>query len=372
MSGSGLISTIGTNRTSIGQRFDPRKNSLNFLRLVFALLVVVGHAATLGGYSWELWLIRSPFQDIAVNGFFAISGYLITGSALRSNTVRYLWQRILRIFPGYWVCLLVTALGFGIVGWIHGHTNLNGYFGGHNGAVQYVIGNADLRVDHYSINGSPNPVPYRGVWNGSIWTLEFEFCCYLMVGALALVRMLRRRLLIVALFLVSWALEALHFALPAHFSHGDLLRFVPIFLAGALVHLYKDKLPDSTVLLAAFLAFLVVGCAVSADGGNLAGPLFAYPCIWAGAHLPFERVGAKNDLSYGIYIYAFPISQLLALWSVNRWGAVPYVILIIAATFVFAWVSWTLVEKQALKVKRWSPGKGRTRSEPVPVAAMGG
>jgi peptidoglycan/LPS O-acetylase OafA/YrhL len=367
------MSAIGTNRTSIGQRFDPRKNSLNFLRLVFALLVLVGHAARLGGYSWGLWLIRSPFQDIAVNGFFAISGYLITVSALRSNTVRYLWQRILRIFPGYWVCLLVTAFGFGILGWLHGHTNLHGYFGGPNGAVQYVVGNAQLRIAHYFINGSPSPVPYQELgWNGSIWTLKFELFCYLMVGALALVRMLRRRLLIVALFLVSWALEALHFALPADLAHGYVLRFVPIFLAGAVVHLYKDELPDSTVLLAALLAFLVVGCAVSADGGNLAGPLLAYPCIWAGAHLPFERVGAKNDLSYGIYIYAYPISQLLALWGVNRWGAVPYVVLIIAATFVFAGVSWTLIEKQALKMKRWSPGQGRTRSEPVPVAAMGG
>jgi peptidoglycan/LPS O-acetylase OafA/YrhL len=150
------------------------------------------------------------------------------------------------------------------------------------------------------------------------------------------------------------------------------LRLVPIFLAGALVYLYKDKLADSTVLLAAFLAFFVVGCALSRNGGDFVGPLLAYPCIWAGAHLPFERVGAKNDLSYGIYIYAFPISQLLAVWGVNRWGSVPYVVLILVATFAFAAASWTLVEKQGLKMKRWSPGHGRTRSEPVPAAAMGG
>jgi peptidoglycan/LPS O-acetylase OafA/YrhL len=375
----------GTSGTSIGQRFDPRRNSLNFLRLMFALLVLVGHAATLGGYSWQLWLIHSPLEDIAVNGFFAISGYLITASALRSNTVRYLWQRVLRIFPGYWVCLVTVAFGFGIVGWLHDHANLSGYFGGPNGAVQYVLGNADLQIAHYPINGSPAHVPYQGGWNGSIWTLQWEFRCYLIVGALALVRLLRRRPLVIALLLVAWALEALQLASPTHFGplrmsgvlvhlshHFNELRFVPIFLAGALVYLYKDKLPDSTVLLAAFLAFFVVGCAVSRNGGDFVGPLLAYPCIWAGAHLPFERVGAKNDLSYGIYIYAWPITQLLAVWGVNRWGPVPYVALILVATFAFATASWTLVEKQVLKMKRWSPGHGRTRSEPVPAAAMGG
>jgi peptidoglycan/LPS O-acetylase OafA/YrhL len=88
-------------------------------------------------------------------------------------------------------------------------------------------------------------------------------------------------------------------SLPAHFAHGNVLRFVPIFLAGALVYLYKDKLPDSKVLLATFLVFFVVGCAVSGDGGNFVGPLLAYPCIWAGAALPLERVYANNDLLYG-------------------------------------------------------------------------
>ncbi len=135
----------GTSRTSIGQRFDPRRNSLNFLRLMFALVVLVGHAATLGGYSWQLSLIHSPLQDIAVNGFFAISGYLITASALRSNTVRYLWQRVLRIFPGYWVCLVTVAFGFGIVGWLHDHANLSGYFGGPDGACSWRPSVIDVR-----------------------------------------------------------------------------------------------------------------------------------------------------------------------------------------------------------------------------------
>jgi peptidoglycan/LPS O-acetylase OafA/YrhL len=175
------------------------------------------------------------------------------------------------------------------------------------------------------------------------------------------------------LFLISWTLEALHYALPTHFgADGSELRFVPIFLAGALVYLYKDKLPDSAGLLAAFLGFFVLACATTPNGGLFVGPLLAYPCIWAGAHFPFERVGAKNDLSYGVYIYAFPTSQLLAVWGVNRWGSVPYVVLILVATFVFAWLSWEVIEKQALKVKHWSPGKGRIRSEPVPAAAMGG
>ena len=46
--------------------------------------------------------------------FFVLSGFLISRSGLRSPSLgRFLWHRFLRIFPGYWVCLLICALVFG-------------------------------------------------------------------------------------------------------------------------------------------------------------------------------------------------------------------------------------------------------------------
>lgn len=343
---------MSTPTDSIGQALDPRRNSLNFLRLAFALFVVVGHAATLGGYHWQVQLGPARLEDIAVDGFFAISGYLIAGSALRSTTPRFLWQRLLRIMPGYWVSLLTVVFGFALVGWLHDHGGLSGYWSGPHGALFY-LSNADLRVRTYDINGSPVSVPFPGAWNGSVWTLWLEFLCYLVVGALAFVKLLPRRAVVLGLFLMTWGLEWLQ-----HFRHSGAaaneLRFIPIFLAGSVLYLYRDRVRDSWKLFAAMTVAWIVVCQVGYSG-NLAGPLMALPCIWLGAHLPLQKVGADHDISYGVYIYAYPVTQILALWGVARWGALPFLVLITVPTLLLAAISWKVVEAPALRLKKWSP-----------------
>ncbi len=90
----------------------------------------------------------------------------------------------------------------------------------------------------------------------------------------------------------------------------------------------------------------------SLTASELLCPLIAYPMIWLGFHLPFQRVGARNDYSYGLYIYAFPVQQLLAIWGVLHWGFFAYFGLTMAITFPLAIVSWWAIEKHALKLKR--------------------
>ncbi len=102
---------MGANRTSLGDALDPGHNSLNFLRLVLASTVLLSHAWSFGWFGAEPTVHETTFATIAVYGFFGISGYLIAGSALRNRPGRYLWQRCLRILPGYWVALIVTAFG---------------------------------------------------------------------------------------------------------------------------------------------------------------------------------------------------------------------------------------------------------------------
>ena len=74
--------------------------------------------------------------------------------------------------------------------------------------------------------------------------------------------------------------------------------------------------------------------------------------IWLGIHLPAQRIGARNDYSYGAYIYGFPVTQLLVIWGVWRWGTVPYALMSVLATVPLAVGSWWLVEKHALRLKR--------------------
>ena len=103
-------------RKAIGVALDPKRNSLNFLRLVLAFSVVYAHASELGWFGLHDVVVNDTgLGTIAVYGFFGISGYLIAGSASRNSVGRYLWQRFLRIFPAFWVCLVVTAFVFGAI-----------------------------------------------------------------------------------------------------------------------------------------------------------------------------------------------------------------------------------------------------------------
>ena len=92
--------TLRTVGRKVGVALDPKRNSLNFLRLVLAFFVVYGHASELGWLGLhDVILNDTPLSSIAVYGFFGISGYLIAGSASKNSVGRYLWQRFLRIFP---------------------------------------------------------------------------------------------------------------------------------------------------------------------------------------------------------------------------------------------------------------------------------
>jgi peptidoglycan/LPS O-acetylase OafA/YrhL len=82
--------------------------------------------------------------------------------------------------------------------------------------------------------------------------------------------------------------------------------------------------------------------------------------MYLGARLPKQLhwIGAKNDYSYGIYIYGFLVQQVLAYMGCYKLGYFPYVLIALVITFGFAWISWHLVEKRAMALKSRGPGRG--------------
>ena len=363
----------GTGRT-IGEALDPKHNSLNFLRLVLALIVVVAHTAQAGWFlNIKAGVGTTSFGQIAVYGFFGISGYRNCGSAMKNGTGRYLWQRGLRILPAFWVCLLVTAFVFGVVAWFgtpHTNCGLGCYFNSPNGPLQYTYRNWFLYIHQSQISGTPSHVPVPLQWDPSLWTLYFEFACYLMLGILALIGLLRHRVVTLIGTIILWLTVVLITFTPAwqaefdtrhYWTAMNLMKFATVFLVGSVLYLYRDRVPDSGWLALGFGGLFLGGLLLPTHGrvadfhftaSFIFAPLFAYPVLWLGAHLPFKRVGAVNDYSYGIYIYAWPVSQLLAIWGVARWGYLPFTLLTIAATVPMAIGSWWLVEKRALSLKK--------------------
>lgn len=351
-------------QATLDRAFDPRRNSLNALRLLLATLVIVSHSWPIGGYGADPGIGDLTLGEWAVAGFFAISGYLITMSRVRSRTFGdYLWRRVLRIYPAFVVVLIVVAFVFAPLSillagegtWTAGE------------AALYVLRNLGLRVTQMGIPGTLEGVPYADAWNGSLWTLWYEFLCYLVLGiAVTFIpaRWLGRAMLAAALACPAAVVVIVAVGVPSL----ALLNAVTLggyFAAGAVLFCYSERVPMRGWIAAAS-ALLILVAAMTSTFRGLAGFPVAYLMLWLGIALPLSAVGAQNDLSYGMYVYAFPVQQMLAILLVGV--ALPptlFVILAIAATVPFAAASWLLVEKPAMRLKTLRWRRGRPASSPT-------
>ncbi|GAA0713499.1 acyltransferase [Dactylosporangium roseum] len=377
--------------------FNGRDNGFGTVRLGLALSVVITHATSLG-FGWEdLGLAAFRGQTnvgtFAVFGFFVLSGLLITRSARRVSLPRFVWHRALRILPGLWVCLLVTAfLVAPLVAW-HERGSLAGFWDWPRGPVRYVLANWFVGVRQYGIQdllAASTPWGRQtesSVFDGALWSLVYEVACYAVTGLLGVTMVLRRqRWLVPVTALVLYGLivadqvQGRELAGPpaAHYGMVNLplvgevfphwliyLGF--LFLAGATLELYRERIPVHDVLGAASAVLLVVS--LLAGGFFVVGlPALVYLLVWAGVRLPrvFHGIGRRNDYSYGIYIYGFVGQQVFAGFGLNRWGYLPFTALSLVAAVAAGMLSWHLVEKRAMRHKDWTPRRFR-RAVAVPV-----
>jgi len=352
-------------RSSLSAVFDPRANSLNALRLGLALLVLVAHAAELGGYGRDL----QPLGAWAVVGFFCISGYLITASREHSASLRdFLWRRFLRIYPAFLTTLVVVAF---VVAPAAGLWAGAGEWSPES-AITYVLRNLAVWIFQLDIGEMLGSTPFPSVWNGSLWTLGYEVLCYLVVGAVFLLPGRSHRLTIVVLFLASSVVAGLASGgiTVAPGTASTFCALLSSFLSGALLYLWRDRVPVHRVG-DVVAATLVVALAAGGAFPGLAGLPVAYLLMSLSVRLPLARVGARNDISYGVYIYAFPVQQVLAcVFSPAVLPLWVFIGLSLAFTVPLAWASWLFVERPALRAKhlfarsakRRSIGRGSTLS----------
>ena len=371
-----ISSTSRRPRITFAQAFDPRNNAFGFLRLVLAVLVIFSHSFPVGGFGIDAFETltkgRHTIGLVSVGMFFVLSGFLITRSAASGVSVaRFLWHRFLRIFPGYWTCLIVCGCIFApYFAYVEHGTFLRVFAAPTSSPQAFVLHNAGLlHANGFSILGvlnvfpqsiagllSRNPFPY--LINGSLWTLPFEFACYLAVAALALFGIIRRaRLVVAGLFVVLLSLNAYSYLWPhsflQRFPYAGLTLFLPLglyFAVGSLCFLYREKIPSSSWAFVACIAVVVASLPLGLFG--VAAPIFmSYAFLWLAFHLPFSRFDAKGDYSYGTYIYAFPVQQALAQAGVQEDGWIAYFAWSLVITGALAFLSYRLVEAPCLRWK---------------------
>lgn len=355
-----------------------RANNFDALRLGLALLVILSHSPFLlfaNGYESELLFRATGGQlaggPLAVYGFFLISGYLIAASWQRSRGPGdYLRRRALRIFPGFLVAVAFSSLVAGPL------------LAGDRADFWRHFDVARFLKEAFGLVGAYTPA---GGVNGSLWTIRYEFHCYLGLAAFGLLGILRRRALVVAFVLLctglSVAIQSFGLRMPGNglsWLWGYPPHWPPLaanFFAGAAFHLYADRIARSGRLALACLAGLLLAAFVP---GSRALP-FLIPylggyLIFYLAFLPaggLKDIAKRGDLSYGLYLYSFPIQLLLVRWYGPRLTAGGLAMVSAMLSAIFALFSWHCVERPFLTLKRGVPRRGPVHEEsvlPPPVA----
>lgn len=343
---------------------DLKNNAFDFVRLLFAFFVVYAHSRYLYGapdiFHWE----DSHFSNlhagsIGVWGFFAISGFLVATSFLKSNSIAdFLTKRFKRIFPGFWCSLLVCALLFAPlwyfikIGTLTNFIDINGLY-----IWKFLVTNMDATIQTQSIGSLVSDSI-----NGPYWTIRHEINCYVILAIFLSLTKFSHAVQRYGLLYLTCLLSCIRllfnynanfaFAYPQWFGDEKFLLFLVIFLWGATLSLYKEHIKPNWM--SAFLAFGLLIIATEADFLPFVFPLcFSYLIICLCFILPIRNIGERfGDFSYGIYLYHWPVRLTLQILGFQqKLGLWPFIALNVVCTLPLAYMSWTYVERRFLRHK---------------------
>lgn len=357
---------------TLDEFLDSRSSGFDLIRLVLAFLVLVSHTWPLGGFDSG----KEPLSPLApkvltlggfaVGGFFALSGLLVGRSALRRRPGSFTRARFARVIPALWVAILFSAFVVGALGWIHRHHRLSGYLTMRpDGPIGFVGRAVTLPVSfsHGIADVFVADTPYGAAThgsfiNGSLWTLPYEIRCYLVLGLVAVVarRFGSRRTITIA-WLVSLALAIGYFKrvdltrfVVGPYADRQLVAFLFVFFTGTLVATWAHKITlFGWVPAAALVLAIVAGRGGSAFWGehlSQAAMALVLPPI-AAVVAPVARLLRGVDLSYGLYLYAWPMQQLVAMY---HWASRPTTFIAISTVLAGACAagSWFLIEQPSM------------------------
>jgi peptidoglycan/LPS O-acetylase OafA/YrhL len=349
-------------------------NNFDFLRLIGAVLVVYGHSYPLTGTGGPGFAANAP-GTIGVKIFFVISGYLVALSWLRDpHLPRFLLRRSLRIFPALAVVVLLSVV---VLGPVITTLPLSAYF--QNGWTAFYLRNIALYIN-YGLPGVFETNVYPLAVNGSLWSLPVEFSMYLLTPLLLsrLVNFNRFNLAALAIGLAgvsvllirTWPRTSIYVLYATNV--WNWLEVAPYFLFGAaFAHYRLEWLTNIYVAFVGLFALGVFAMSATAEEAMLVVVLpYAVLSFGLGYTAVFEQLTGKNDLSYGVFLFGFPVQQTITAVAGPQIGPWANCLISLIVCSCLAYLSWNLVERPMLS---WKPlrHKAAPESEPVTVSVPG-
>jgi len=333
---------------------ETRKNNFDFFRLLFATLVFVTHSYVITGNDEIDFLHHATsgkisLSYIGVRGFFIISGYLIFQSLLRSkNIIDYMWKRILRLIPGLFVMLIFTLC---VVPWVYEKPKLS--LLQNPSYLSYLPNNLILYKPQFVIEGIFDSNPFKSSINGSLWTIQYEFTLYLILIILFAVRnnQIYTRVILIGAFITLFFGNTIFLdSLKIYEEH--LLDFGYFFFAGALLSAFSfGDVRKKKIIILVSMAIVIfsIPTAYFSVTKLLVLPVLI-TLLSSSSTRYINDIGVKiGDLSYGIYIYAFPIQQTIVYFT--GCNTLELIISGMTITTIVSVVSWHFIEKKALSYK---------------------
>ena len=351
-----MLSTVNS-EPPISRAPRVHNNNFNFVRFIFAFCVILGHSADFVALKWRVgslgYFIKTiGFAGIAVAGFFLLSGYLITQSWQSSpQFLTFLKKRILRIYPGFIVASLISVLIVGAIGAV------GAYFSEFR-VLKYITSLIVLQYPTTPPVFAGQQYPHV---NGSLWTITYEFRCYLIVGFLGVIGLYKRRVLIFPLlailliFFYNVSLIRLLQFKGYHIIFADVYQLIHLacfFGFGSLFYLYRENLNFNLkwglICLLPIIVFFgnekFLHFFLLTFGGYF---LFSF----AFASIPLlDRFKSAPDVSYGVYLYGWPVQKLLIQFF-PQIGLLSLFFLASIISYMLGLLSWKLVEKPFLSLK---------------------
>ncbi len=337
---------------------DRRANHFNLIRVLAALGVLYSHSFALTGHP-EVLIGGKTVGFLCVAVFFSISGFLITKSWFRlPSSAAFTRNRFLRIYPGLWLAVVITAL---VVGPLATVLPMREYFLNVR-FWAYLAGNSSLLHVVHRLPGVFAESANHSA-NGSLWTLPYEIVCYAVILVFGVLSKKNTKHFVILVSLVLIALFGAVFttSLSTNEEATQVLLFLirlaellPFFFVGSLVSFAPARVRKLTPALTLGLLWAVVS--EDTQTISLVLPATLAPLVVTLAYLPNSLLARYNqfgDYSYGIYLYAFPVQQMVAL---HLKDSRPWQNILCSLPMVFglAFVSWHLIESQALKFVRQS------------------
>ncbi len=367
-------------KESIGARLDRRKGigpGFDFLRIALSFSILAYHSWVACGRDDDVsmgpaWILIYALLPM----FFALSGFLITGSAMRLRLRDFLINRGIRILPALAVEIVLSAILLGPVFTIF---PLSQYFADPKLALYFTN---ILGLIRYQLPGVflDNPLPDQV--NVSLWTVPYEIVCYIAMAGMIIFGLLRRPKIVACaagtLLVLSLALDIAvgdqsGGLVNRYVVHGLFLGrggvLLPAFLLGSLIFLYRYKIPYDRRIFMACLGVCLLATLVAGEdllGGdhkvnNWAHPgvlalIFCPPLAYITAYVGVSDIApvplySKGDYSYGVYLYGFPIQQSLSAIFPDI-SVASHLLASVVLSSLVAMGSWHFIEKPILRVRK--------------------